>query len=213
LPIFQNPRRNILEAYVQADDSLSRYWRDGSDDRRQYLDRSAAVLCKALRELLEDREFWRQLEGFGQDLKANPLYENDVLPLIGDLNALMRLELDVLRGAGMPKRKAEKIMCELLAATSTRQPAPEILLGLRKRLAPIAKAICKVPPKNWDNVFRWSYVLSNGVLVVGGVGTIIANGAAAIALAPAAASILSGAELAINRLEAIDAFLEKTKKR
>jgi hypothetical protein len=213
LPIFQIPRRNILEAYVRADDSLTRYWRDGSDDRRHYLDRSAAILCSALRELLDDQEFWRQLQAFGRNLSADSLYENDVLPLVRDLNALMVLELNVLRGAGVSKRKTEKLMAELLAATSMKQPTPEILLGLKKRLAKAAKVICKVPPRSWDNVFRQAYVLSNGVLVVGGVGTIIANGAASIALAPAAASILSGAELAINRLEAIDAFLEKTKKR
>ena len=210
MPIFQRPRSNILEAYIRADDNLDLYSREGSKKARQFLNASADVLCDALGGLVKDREFWDEIEELGNALQTDPRWERDILPLVRDLNALSDLESRVLRSAGVPRRKIEKIMSELLAATSLAQPTPEMLLGLRRRLKSAAKAICKVSRSGRGSAFRRLYIVSNGVFVAGGVGLIIANGVATIAMIPACASIVAGAQLAITRMEAMERFLRET---
>ena len=206
MPVFDNPRRYVLEAFIQADDALARYGQP-SEDRQKYLHAAAEVLCKAFNQLLDDKDFWAQLESFSKVADSDGFYERDMEPLLRDFKSFIDMEHKVLQEAGVPAHKIEKMLSFSYVPENSKKLSPEMVQRLRELLRSSGKVVCKVVPRfpNIGKYLRWVVAVSNGMVAAGGVALIVVNGVATgITLGAAGASILSGATAAISRLEAIE---------
>ncbi|HUM06979.1 MAG TPA: hypothetical protein VLT90_16045 [Terriglobales bacterium] len=210
MPIFDERHTSLAEAYAKADDYLERYWETDGPDREGLLNEGAQILCKSLSEIASDEKFWRALDEAAAWVESEGRFEREVAPVLRDLDTLMSLERKVLRERGLSQRKVERLLTEVLTGASLSKPNPGILRRLRKPLMSASKAICKGPKKSWGETLRWAAVVSNGVLAAGGLGLVVINGVSTtLTLGMSYGSILTGATVAVGRLEAIDKILEE----
>jgi hypothetical protein len=181
----------LVRRYIDSVQALMAFEQDGNV---KALAEAAAIICDALTMLSKDESFWNQLTQLSGPIGEN---QRSIREALDELDLFLKQELKVLREYGIPESVTRRLLFDLSTSLKAfgANPTPQLLVQLQQDLPDAVRMICALSPpqaEDEETILDTSLKAREGLAVLGGVVTVVANGVTSFAAPIALCSIVGG---------------------